>query len=120
MDVGMNGKTFMPQQRSAVNRSTYLYNKLALQIAREEVLIVNRGIPNILRTATLIVGCLFQRIKQDVGELRRQKPLPREFSALTASTQLRLIAFLVSFLVECPQGNAASTIITMEPLCGGL
>ena len=110
----------MPQQRSAVNRSTYLYNKLALQIAREEVLIVNRGIPNILRTATLIVGCLFQRIKQDVGELRRQKPLPREFSALTASTQLRLIAFLVSFLVECPQGNAASTIITMEPLCGGL
>jgi hypothetical protein len=72
------------------------------------MLIMKRGIPSILRTATLIIGCLFQRIKQDVGELHRQKPLP-SFSDFSPPSHPRCnlgsLPFFVSFFVECPQGN---------------
>jgi hypothetical protein len=99
--VGYESKDLIPQQRSPWNRLTCT-TKLTLQIAEGEALIVNRSTPSILRTATLIVECLLQQIEQDVGELRRQKPLPREFlgffSAITPSTQLGLVAFYRFFL----------------------
>jgi len=116
---GYESKDLIPQQRSPVSRPTCT-TKLTLQFAGGEALIVNRSTPSILRTATLIVGCLLQQIEQDVGELRRQKPLPREFlgifSALTPSMQLSLITFFRLFLCRTmPKQNDSTLTRTTSP-----